>query len=95
MNPSEGVLAITGGRFFSEAVLLELVKAGRARQEAYALVQAAAMKAFQGEGTFQANLAADAEVMGLISAETLAQCFDLRHALRFADTIVDRAIAAE
>ena len=88
-------LAITGGRFFSEAVLLELVKAGRPRQEAYSLVQAAAMKAFQGEGTFQANLAADPQVLELISLQTLEQCFDLGHALRFTDTIVDRALAAD
>ena len=88
----ESNLAITGGRFFSEAVLLELVRAGKPRQEAYKLVQRAAMKAFEGQGSFQGNLAADEEVLALIDAQQLATCFDLSHALRFADTIVDRAL---
>src|SRR5207245_6697313 len=38
----------TGGLFFSEAVLLALIEAGKARQEAYVLVQRNAMKAIEG-----------------------------------------------
>jgi len=84
----------TGELCFSEGVLLALVDKGRARQEAYVLVQRAAMRALSGDGTFRANLAGDPEVAALLSADEIARCFDLGHALRHAGTIVDRALAA-
>ncbi len=86
-------LELTGGRCFSEGVLLALVRAGRARQEAYVIVQRAAMLAYEGKGTFQELLAADAEVAQLITREDLDRCFTLEHALRHADEIVERALA--
>lgn len=86
-------LELTGGRCFSEGVLLSLVRAGRPRQEAYVIVQRAAMKAYEGEGTFQELLAADAEVEELIGKEELARCFSLEHALRHTQEIVERALA--
>jgi adenylosuccinate lyase len=79
--------------FFSEAVLLALVEKGMARQEAYVWVQRNAMRAWNGEGSFRANLAADAEVKTKLSDAELAQLFDLGHALRHAETIVERALA--
>jgi adenylosuccinate lyase len=84
----------TGGLFFSEAVLLALVDKGKARQEAYVMVQRNAMRAIEGQGTFLGNLQADAEVVSLLGAEAIAQCFDLKHALRHVDTIIDRALRA-
>jgi adenylosuccinate lyase len=84
----------TGELCFSEAVLLALVTAGRARQSAYELVQRAAMRALSGDGTFRGNLAADPEVAALLPPDELARCFDLDHALRHAGAIVDRALAA-
>jgi adenylosuccinate lyase len=83
----------TGELCFSEGVLLALVEKGRPRQDAYVLVQRAAMKTLAGDGTFQENLAADPEVGALLSPAELARCFDLSHALRHAGTIVDRALA--
>ena len=84
----------TGGLCFSEGVLLALVDKGRARQDAYVLVQRSAMRAISGDGTLQGNLAADEEVMALLSPDELARCFDLEHAVRHAGAIVDRALAA-
>jgi adenylosuccinate lyase len=84
----------TGELCFSEGVLLALVEKGRPRQDAYVLVQRAAMKTLSGDGTFQGNLAADPEVAALIAPDELARCFDLSHALRHAGAIVDRALAA-
>ncbi|MCL2777046.1 MAG: adenylosuccinate lyase [Polyangiaceae bacterium] len=77
--------------FFSEAVLLALVEAGLPRQEAYVLVQRNAMRAWHGDGTFRENLASDADVK--LSHQQLAELFDLDHALKWADTIVDRALS--
>ena len=82
----------TGGLFFSESVMLALVDRGQARQQAYVMVQRNAMKAIEGEGTFRGNLASDAEVVGILGQEVLARCFDLEHALRHIDAILDRAL---
>jgi len=78
--------------YFSEAILLALVDAGMPRQEAYAVVQRSAMRAWSGEGTFRAHLAADPEVMTKLGASKLARCFDEEHALRHVPAIVERAL---
>jgi adenylosuccinate lyase len=78
--------------YFSEAVLLALVDAGMARQEAYVLVQRNAMRAWAGDGTFHANLGGDADIMSRLSVEKLAACFDLDHALSHVPGIVERAL---
>jgi len=79
--------------YFSEAVLLALVEAGVARQEAYVWVQRNAMRAWRGEGSFRDNLAADADVAAKLARSKLDALFDLEHALRHARTIVERALA--
>jgi len=87
-------LALTGGRCFSEGVLLALVRGGKPRQEAYGLVQRAAMRAYEGEGTFQELLAADPEVTAVLPAEAVARCFDLSHGLRHTEEAINRALRA-
>jgi adenylosuccinate lyase len=78
----------------SEAVLLALVGKGLGRQEAYVLVQRNAMRAWRAEGTFLALLGADADIGVRLTATELAACFDLEHALRHADALIDRALAS-
>ncbi len=85
----------SGGLYFSEGVMLALVEQGLARQRAYEMVQRNAMKAFHGEGSFRELLGADPELGALLPAHQLDAIFDLSHALRFAQTIVDRALAAD
>jgi adenylosuccinate lyase len=85
-------LELTGGRCFSEGVLLALVRAGKPRQEAYVIVQRSAMLAYEGKGTFHELLAADTELTALISREELDRCFSLEHTLRHAKTIAQRAL---
>jgi adenylosuccinate lyase len=80
--------------YFSEAVLLALVEAGMARQEAYVWVQRNAMRAWRGEGTFRDNIAADPDVTGKLARPALDALFDLDHALRHASAIVERALGA-
>ncbi|MFZ5895362.1 MAG: adenylosuccinate lyase [Myxococcota bacterium] len=87
-------LDLTGELFFSEAVMLALVHKGLPRQRAYEMVQRSAMRAFQGEGAFREFLKADAEVAALLQAGEIDECFDLDHALRYAETLVERAIAS-
>ena len=92
----------TGGLYFSEAVLLALVRTGLPRQEAYVMVQRAALAAIgesaaEGQtgakpGRFRALLGADAEVAARLDARALDACFDLDHHLRHAPTILERAL---
>ena len=82
----------TGGLFFSEAIMLELVGKGLARQKAYEMVQRNAMRAFGGEGNFEQLLLADPDIGKYLSSTEVSGCFDLKHALRYAETIVRRAI---
>jgi adenylosuccinate lyase len=92
----------TGGLYFSEAVLLALVKSGLPRQEAYVLVQRNAMKAISEAaadgvvgakpGRFRALLGSDPEIAARLSAAALDECFDLGHHLRHASMIIERAL---
>jgi adenylosuccinate lyase len=84
----------SGGLFFSEGVLLAMVKKGRPRQKAYELVQRNAMRAFAGDGSFRDNLKGDDDVLALLSKQEIDACFDLDHALAHVDAIIDRALAA-
>ncbi|MFM7636064.1 MAG: adenylosuccinate lyase [Cyanobacteriota bacterium] len=69
-------LNLYGGVVFSQRVLLALVESGLSREDAYRLVQRNAHSAWnKGGGDFRANLAADPEVSGRLSAEQLAECF--------------------
>jgi adenylosuccinate lyase len=85
-------LARSRGLFSSEAVMLALIETGLGRQRAYEIVQGSAMRAYAGDGDFRALLAADPEVSSRLGTADLARCFDLDHALRFADQLVERAI---
>jgi adenylosuccinate lyase len=78
--------------YFSEAVLLALVEAGIARQEAYLLVQRNAMRAWHGEGRFRDLLGQDPEVSEKLNAGRLDELFDLDHALAHVPAILERAL---
>jgi len=88
-------LELTGGLYFSEAVMLTLVRKGMARQAAYELVQRNALKAVAGEGgaTFRALLGADADLAAKLTAAEIDEAFDLQHHLRHTGAIIDRALA--
>src|SRR5262252_2855656 len=85
----------TGGLFFSEAVMLGLVRKGMARQAAYELVQRNALRAVAGEGKFRDLLAADKDVTSRIDAAEIDHAFNLEHHLRHAGAIIDRALAED
>jgi adenylosuccinate lyase len=82
----------SGELFFSEAVLMALIRRGRPRQAAYEIVQRCAMKALAGEGSFRQHLAAEPEIGASMSTADLEHCFDMKRALSYADVIVDRAL---
>jgi adenylosuccinate lyase len=82
----------TGGLYFSEAVLLELVRRGLPRQRGYELVQRCALAAHRGEGDFRALLGADPDVGQHLGPADLDRAFDLQHHLRHVDVIFRRAL---
>ena len=92
----------TGGLYFSEAVLLALVRSGLPRQAAYEIVQRSALAAINeaaasghvgaDPGRFRALLSADQDVLARLDAKALDDCFDLDHHLRHAPAILERAL---
>ncbi len=83
------------GLYFSEAVMLTLVRKGMARQAAYELVQRNALRAVAGEGKFRDLLAADKDITSRLDAADIDRAFNLEHHLRHAGAIIDRALAEE
>ena len=79
-----------GGIIFSQRVLLELIGKGMLREEAYALVQNAALNAWENEGSFKENLFKEPKVTELLLPEEIEKLFDVNYHLKYIDTIMDR-----
>jgi len=75
------------GLFFSHGLLLALIEAGLARDEAYRIVQAHAMHAWEEERDFRELVSADPEIAGRVDLDAV---FDLDATLRHVDTVFDR-----
>jgi len=82
-------LNLGGGIVYSGRVLLTLVEAGMGRDEAYAVVQDAAMRAWEGEGGFREILEANGEVKERLGS-VLDELFDPAYALRNLGVVFDR-----
>jgi len=82
-------LHVGGGLAFSQNVLLALVEAGLARDEAYSIVQRAAAAAWDEGASFRDRLAEDARVRERIG-DRLDELFDPAAALRNLDAVFDR-----
>jgi adenylosuccinate lyase len=80
----------TRGLIYSQQCLLALTRAGLSREEAYTLVQAAAMRCWAGEGDFLDLLAATPEVAAKIPREELARSFDPKRFLTHVHEIFQR-----
>jgi adenylosuccinate lyase len=75
-------LELTHGLIYSGRVLLALVESGMGRGEAYGIVQAAAIRVWNGDGDLLSHLAADARITERLDAEELASLFDPSYHLR-------------
>ena len=82
-------LHVGGGLAFSQNVLLALVEAGLARDEAYSIVQRAAAAAWDEGASFLDRLAEDVRVRERIG-DRLDELFDPAAALRNLDAVFDR-----
>ncbi len=79
-----------GQLVFSEHVLLALVQKGVTREDGYKICQRNAAKCWDDGVSFRQALEKDEAVTAALSAEELAECFNLEHHLRNVDTILDR-----
>ena len=78
-----------GGIVFSGRVLLALVESGMTRDDAYATVQGAAMRAWEGEDGFRELLEKDGDVRERFG-DSLDDLFDPSYALRNLDAVFGR-----
>lgn len=83
-------LARSGGLIHSEGLLLALVRHGLKRQDAYGLVQRNALRALQGDGTFEDNLMNDPDLRLRLSEEEVRECFSIPGHLRWEGAIFGR-----
>jgi adenylosuccinate lyase len=79
-----------GGLVHSQRVLLALTQKGVGREQAYAMVQRNAMRAWQESADFLALLKADKEVRQHLSEAELAANFDLDYHFKHVDTVFER-----
>jgi adenylosuccinate lyase len=82
----------SGGLFFSQRLLLALVEAGVARDEAYRVVQRHAMRAWDEGLDFRELVRADAEVAGRVDLDAV---FELAAYTRHVDVVFDRLRSLE
>ncbi len=83
-------LELTGGSVYSESVLLELIRGGLPREEAYALVQKAAHGAIARGKPLKEAVMADPDIGRRLGAQELEACFDPGRALARVDFIFER-----
>jgi adenylosuccinate lyase len=82
----------TNGLIYSQKLLLELAKAGMTREEAYALVQEAAMETWRTGRPFKDSVAAKTEITSMLDAKTFEAVFSLDSFVREVDAIYDRVL---
>jgi adenylosuccinate lyase len=81
-------LESTRGLVFSQAVLLALIDTGMSRDQAYRIVQAHAMTAWDTRESLQGLLAVDPSVQ--LTNDALAACFSLERVAESAQIVFDR-----
>lgn len=86
-------LDMTKGLVFSGQLLLDLASAGMLREEAYRVVQATAMQAWETEGDFRAMIEAHPEIAGKLNAEQFEKAFALDRQLANVDAIFTRVFS--
>ncbi|MBT4128503.1 MAG: adenylosuccinate lyase, partial [Nitrospina sp.] len=83
-------MEITGGLYYSQSVLLALVRKGLSREGAYSLVQRNAMKAWEGKGAFISLLKKDREIKKYLSGKELDKVCNMKDQLKNIDKIFKR-----
>ena len=83
-------LELTGGLIFSQLLMLELAKKGLSREDAYALVQRNALRAWENGDNFKELVLKDADITAKMTREAIENCFQLEYHLKYVDEIFAR-----
>jgi adenylosuccinate lyase len=75
---------------YSQRVLLELMKKGLTRTEAYDIVQKAAMQAWDEGSDFKQVLLRDRRLRRYLNEDDLVGLFNVKYYTRYVDTIFNR-----
>lgn len=79
-----------GDRFFSQSVMLALVRNGSTREDAYAVVQSIAMKAMEGGTSFAEATMENQQVTGVVPEEELGNICTMDNHLRNEEYLLSR-----
>ena len=88
-------LALTGGLFFSQELLLRLAKKGMSREEAYRLVQGHAMDAWSAQGDLLSRIRQDPRIRVFLDDAEIEEVFRIDRYTRHVDRIFDRVFGSE
>jgi adenylosuccinate lyase len=80
----------TGGLIFSQRVMIELIKSGMTREEAYRLVQKNAMASWKQDKDFKESLLHDKDISKALGPYKIKACFDIGYYLRNVGKIFKR-----
>jgi adenylosuccinate lyase len=83
-------LDLTRGLIFSGQILLDLAAKGMSREDAYRLVQSRAMRCWEEDGDFAAEIRADPEIRRYLSEDDLDRAFSLERHVSNIDAIFQR-----
>jgi adenylosuccinate lyase len=83
-------LDLTGGVIYSQRLMLELVRHGVPRTEAYEVVQRLALQAYKGDMSFRDLAEKDVFITQRLKGHQIAGCFDPKAYTREVDTIIKR-----
>ena len=86
-------LELTNGLVFSGQLLLDLASAGMLREDAYALVQAHAMRAWTEDGDFRQAVSQDPQFRALLTDAQLLESFSVSRQLQNIDAIYARVFS--
>jgi adenylosuccinate lyase len=86
-------LESTNGLVFSGQLLIDLAAAGMSREDAYRVVQEHAMDAWTNELNFRTLIETDPEINQRMSAEKIAEAFDVQRQLTNIDEVFARVLA--
>ncbi len=88
-------MSVTGSLFFSQQVMLALVKKGISREEAYGIIQRDAMDVWNKGGDLRDKLKDDPQVRSRLSSDEIDSIFDLQYHLKNVDIIFDRVFGKQ
>ncbi len=83
---------MTHGLIYSQKLLLELAQAGLSREDAYALVQEAAMDTWSTGTPFETNVRARKGITDKVDEAVLQDVFSLHNFIKEVDTVFERLV---